>query len=750
MLELQHVGKRFGETVALEGIDLRFAKGELCCIVGPSGSGKTTLLQILGGTELPGDGAVLYRGCDIAGDRAAYRRRHVGFVYQEFNLIDGLTVAQNAVLGAELCGVTQARGALDGCLSRLSLPRPTQRAGTLSGGERQRTALARALLKKADVLLADEPTGNLDPANADAVFSALRAARAERCIIVVTHDVERARRFADRVICLEAGRVVSDERILQEDKRSAQAAPAPTTTQNLPATGRRTSPLLLLFANSLRKNRWRVALIALVLALCLLSLSVALDMQTLGERVQRNVNVNYLETDLLTLSPAPHAGTYTLDPAQVSPLVQDTAPAATVELYGSFDHFSLSHGNALVGDAAIKWIGITDFFRDRLASFEIEGSFPQDENEILLSTDAARTLFGEGIVLGGEVTLSNGQGQSRTVRVSGINHTVSPQGQTYTFAADTLARGLACDAAAAALAQPAFALGHWKVTRAALTGKEQLLYGRAPAAPNEILLSHTALTLRYFEELPPYTLQQVENGEVSPKLLEALYAEDLYLNARGFASGALRVVGFYRLEIADGAGSLPREMRFGEDTLRSLHTPRPNAIALYFGDADAAKEALQVLQASPLSVDCAAANLRTHVENWTVLYRASLFAMAGVLSVILAAVLLTFCRILIAQRRREVAILRSLGARGSLIVTLLLLDFAVIYMLALLLAGGLAALYPLCFSRLARTLPYLEIRYPTVPLLLVGALVLPAMLLPVLPAILRLLRITPAVLFKEE
>ncbi len=227
-LELRGVSRAYGsgaaQVRALEAIDLVVRRGELVAIMGPSGSGKSTLLMIAGSLERPSTGEVLIEGARLgdlkADDLARLRRRAVGYVFQDFNLLPGLTAVENVALPLELDGVgaRAAQRAGQRILDDLGLG---DRAGRfpdeLSGGERQRLAIARAMIGERRLLLADEPTGALDSVNGEGVIRLLRAA-CERGVagIVVTHDAQLAS-WADRVVFLRDGRVV--------DQTSAPAGP---------------------------------------------------------------------------------------------------------------------------------------------------------------------------------------------------------------------------------------------------------------------------------------------------------------------------------------------------------------------------------------------------------------------------------------------------------------------------------------------------------------------------------------------
>ncbi len=200
---------------ALRGVDLTVARGEFVALVGPSGSGKSTVLNLIGGLDQPTSGQVWINGTELSGSDertlTRHRRQHVGFVFQSFNLLPRLTAEENVALPLMFSGVpeqerrTRARMLLE----RVGLgPRLAHRPTQLSGGERQRVAIARALVGQPALLLADEPTGNLDTAIGTEIMSLLKELNREESLtlLVVTHDPEIAA-FADRVVKLRDGQV---------------------------------------------------------------------------------------------------------------------------------------------------------------------------------------------------------------------------------------------------------------------------------------------------------------------------------------------------------------------------------------------------------------------------------------------------------------------------------------------------------------------------------------------------------------
>ena len=221
ILRVENLSKTYGkgetEVRALDNISFSIEKGQFVAIIGPSGSGKSTLLHILGGVDKPTSGKVYVDGCDVYAQNdeqlAIFRRRQVGLIYQFYNLIPVLNVTENITLPVLMDGQKVNKDRLNELLQVLKLKeRQTHLPNQLSGGQQQRVSIGRALMNAPAVVLADEPTGNLDSKNSQEIVELLKLSNKKynQTLIMITHD-ENIALQADRIIAIEDGKIIRDE-----------------------------------------------------------------------------------------------------------------------------------------------------------------------------------------------------------------------------------------------------------------------------------------------------------------------------------------------------------------------------------------------------------------------------------------------------------------------------------------------------------------------------------------------------------
>ena len=222
ILKVQNLTKKYGkkdtEVVALDNVSFSVEKGEFIAIVGASGSGKSTLLHLMGGVDKPTSGKVFINDKDIyqlsKDDLAIFRRREIGIIYQFYNLIPVLNVSENITLPTKLDGRKVNEAKLNDLLKTLGLEkRRNNLPNQLSGGQQQRVSIGRAMMNEPALMLADEPTGNLDSKASEEIISLLRLSNKKynQTVIIITHD-EKIALEADRIITIDDGRIIKDER----------------------------------------------------------------------------------------------------------------------------------------------------------------------------------------------------------------------------------------------------------------------------------------------------------------------------------------------------------------------------------------------------------------------------------------------------------------------------------------------------------------------------------------------------------
>ena len=231
MLQVKDLVKKYvtgGETVvALNHVSVDFPERGMVFLLGKSGSGKSTLLNVSGGLDSPDEGEIIVKGRSSKAfshsDFDSYRNTYVGFIFQEYNILSELTVAENVALALELQGKPRDDARIAELLREVDLEGyGDRRPNTLSGGQKQRVAIARALVKNPEIIMADEPTGALDSKTGAQVFDTLRKLSENKLVIVVSHDREFAEVYADRIIELKDGEIVSDVSRTGEQREAAR------------------------------------------------------------------------------------------------------------------------------------------------------------------------------------------------------------------------------------------------------------------------------------------------------------------------------------------------------------------------------------------------------------------------------------------------------------------------------------------------------------------------------------------------
>lgn len=278
MLQLKNISKAYAtrrkrKIYALNDISLSFPNKGMCVVMGKSGSGKTTLLNVMGGLDANFEGEFVFLGKKLstAKDFANFRQNYVSFIFQDFNLLEGMTVKQNLEIG--YCFANASDNAVETVLNKVGLSGYESRyPRELSGGEQQRVAIARALLKDSKVLLADEPTGNLDPTNSERIYDLLKEISKEKLVIVVSHNVELSEKYADYTVTLKRGKLVSSNLVEEVCCESYVESKGSVVNSQMAFKIAKSE-----FAR--RKARSIVTVVLMAICFCVLSFTILIDLQ---------------------------------------------------------------------------------------------------------------------------------------------------------------------------------------------------------------------------------------------------------------------------------------------------------------------------------------------------------------------------------------------------------------------------------------------------------------------------------------
>lgn len=690
MIELISLIKQRGERCVLKETNISFNRNELTVITGPSGAGKSTLLNLIGGLDYPTGGQLLYDGNDVSGDLCEYRAKSVGVVFQDYNLISGLSVVENAELAAMISGKKTSSNEVENELSRMGLQYGAQKAETLSGGEKQRVALLRSKWKDADVLLADEPTGNLDSENAEIVFEMLLALKHDRHVIVVTHNQELTEKYADRVIELKDGQVVRDtvknNALRDETFHDSYERKTRSTCKHDGEV------VALLGMNSIKMRRGRFLLLVLSMALSIAAGAIVFMTNAAGKRIAGEVNTNYLENDLLLLRydnvPNTSLGRLPFTDDTIASIAgEDGVREVVKRFYETRQGSCHFQSGGKITAATVKQINLDDFFKQRVMSYNIEGGFPEVDDEIILAEDVAEMLFGKEAI-GQTVVFFCEASDEVTCKVVGVNHMKNPQDQYYSFVSVELLRKmlkqqLERDATGVQMlleyteesTANVDVIGVKAARAVSVSGKEELLYGCYPNSSNQALISSKAfvLAMREFSIDGAYTEEDLLQQRIPEGLIENALDRKFVLNHNGVFP--IVFVGIYQSE--------EPEYRYCDSLIEEIKQENPVGLDIYvWKPAEVEKTRQKMVTEYHCSVIAEQETLKKEVEKQSSFFSNAIVIFGGVLGLVTTAMLLAYGRLMIHERLKEIAVIKSFGAKNSLVLRVLLFDIVIISLCA--------------------------------------------------------------------
>lgn len=730
MIILENVKKTVPGLDILKGISLRFDKG-LCFIVGDSGAGKSTLMNMISTMDVPTEGVVRYELGDTRFEYTAatkdeevskFRAKHLGIIFQDFNLVGDMDGEQNLCLGGALAGIPRQPDIIRKCLSDVNLSEQEHKLmNVMSGGERQRVAIARALYKDADFILADEPTGNLDEKNTRDIFARLKEISREKIVIVISHNREMAEQYGDRIIRMQDGCIVEDRingaasPVKKTGEKSKDPAKDPTREKESQEAAFKPGiprDLMQAFAlNNIKKFRAKFISMVLVMGLVLGGAAILFSMNHLMSNQVDAMNYVYFDADEVDITKTMTHGA-TVRAIAVGALLEPITPQEEAELKAVMGFAEtvpvdwLGYG-IIRKDASqkisLKAIRLNEFFQKRIMSDQIEGSFPQDENQMIIGEDLSHKFFAGGGI-GEAVEIGDALGNRYSFTICGINHAKNVDGIYYCYAScDTLLKGHVPPDNFGSIFPAKTITDTENMDRDACVGgtmtgdyeAKEIIAGRLPEKAGELAVNMDALISLYqllTGEYRYHTLSEVQSGKPEAmEMLNTVLGEDYYIGLNDAYEG--KIVG---LHSRNDLFFFVEESWLEEATLK-----RANTIECYFGDMNRTRKAdFSLIKEQYDYKSYYLERFDTAVNNqmlWKLM-----FLFGALLSLVTVFALAnSYARVTLSERMYEIGIIKSLGGGKREIGRLLRADQLCLGGASGLLASGLYLL-ALLILRLTR------------------------------------------------
>lgn len=742
MIYIKNISKKYNNRKVLDNISLNIREGEATFIVGSSGVGKSTLLNILGGLEKADTGEVIYNCENIANDLCNYRANAVGFIFQDFNLISGLSIKENVELAMLYAKCKIENDKVDSTIKEFGILDSSQVSETLSGGEKQRSAVARSVCKQSKIIIADEPTGNLDSENAIKVMEYISNIKKDKYVIIVSHDLELAQKYADRIITLKDGKIVDDTNPVNEvnNEINNERVVHKKSKCNIKS-------IWMLGKNSVKKRFSRIMSIALVLALAISALSIVIQFDNTGESISKNVNTNYLENDLINVFYEQTPNTGYKEMPFTSEIIEDInkkyEPAETVQVYLDLDGQGFFSKGSIIADAVIKQININDFFKERVMSNDIKGRFPKKNNEIILAKDVAEKLFGDKECLNEKLYLNDGNGQQIECTIVGVNCTTNPFDSVYSFiSAEQVKKLLALNVDTLMYERMEVDKYYSEVMEvktsgiygqmSEMLGNEKLLYGNLPKDNHEILISSLLLE---------YAVGGLLDGmEVNEETLDELFSGKYAINFNGLFE--VTICGVYESDNI--------EFRFTEELIDEMKCLEPIGIDLYAKEpAIVAEIKKDISENQDYVAILQLETLKNNVDMQTKFFRMALLIISVIMAVIGILLLESFSKISVLERKNEIGILKSLGATDMEVMWTLWFDSMFISVLEIALSLGITAISLKIIPVFLKDIEMFSMEFPIILLLGLGISSMIIVMTFSLLMIKKVIKDTPATLLKQ-
>ena len=576
----------------------------------------------------------------------------------------------------------------------------------------------------------------MDSQNAKRVLDLLKEHKEGRHIIIVSHDKELAKKYADRIIEISDGRIVNDYKKIEGKEKKEEVQVVDSFVKNA-----HNKANIILGFNSVKRKIGKILSIVLAIGIAICSLALVFSMTEWGNSVANHMNKYYLETDLISLTQNkkdtfPWYHRYPFSAEQIDALKEEYSQSVFVPEYIDVDSQKLLIGtNIKQSPVIIKQILLDKLFEERLSVNDIEGSFPKKDDEIIIADDVA-LVNSDPILIGDKLMIYGDDGGNIECTVVGINHTKNALGSTYTFVSNNLIKGLyenklQKDIEGFVVLNEADVMTGFsfpgKINKYNPTDSIIVKEGRLPSSKNEVIISTSSL--------------EKELGSEWALRINEIFEKEYYLDLNGRFK--LKIVGVYESE--------EFQLICNEELINDILTPRPICLDIYLSDNfDTADTYNKILEEGKYFCTYKLEQLKKEVNGTTSYFKITLLVVGIILAIISVALLNSYAKISVLERKHELAIIRCLGAKNRDLRFVLLFDSAVISILAIVFSMIITAIINIFMPKIFSSITFIDFSYPWISLISVGVIFF---LLSMIVTVLHFIRISktmPADLLKEN
>ena len=688
MIKVSKIEKRYRDVVALQECNLEFAERGLVCLTGESGSGKTTFLNIVGMLDSPTSGNVLYNGesLDTERKKSDYRRNNVSFVFQDAVMFEQLNVKENILASLKVNGLEYDEKFFYETVEQLKIRELLDRkVNELSAGQKQRIVIARSLMKKPQILLADEPTGNLDEENTENVFEVLKSISKNILVIVVTHNENVAKKYANRLIKINYGKIVRDEKL--ENENIGQASYT-SRADGIKITKKKL--MFYSFAN-MRKNYKKYRKIIPVCVLSMILVALGFSFIKTSNANTSNVQKYFLETNLISVEENCSSN---VTAALVCELSQKKFISDYKFLEMNEDIEQITPNYSLIGyDIKGKqstrfkeYVGIEidKYYKEKFAVSDIAGEFIRNDNEIILSSALVKVIFPDDNVnecLGKTVTLE-GTYYNEDFQIVGINYSEDVTGVIKSYITVDALKRLADNEAEGNTVAYLYTDKSYYVEQmfgeqyiniehsgqAEVISKNDIsdgdiLFGRMIENDDEIMISEG------FVETFAALFQDGEFVQITKGIADNIFDTEMLCVMSGY--GHFKVVGIY----TDNSNGL--SCVISDEAIRGLREAIPTSINVYANESKI-EEVITYIAAYDLQATMPYYHFKEAVGDRMSSATMLFFILIVVLLVAVTMMINTFSKNLIVDCTRDIGLFKALGANKGDIAKIYIYEFGMV------------------------------------------------------------------------